>query len=242
MLVLEQWLSGRDFAHDDFQAAQLANFVYLVGDSAGRRAWLVDPAWDVAGLLALVDRGGWELAGVLLTHWHPDHAGGDLWGLAVEGVAQLVARRPVPVFAHREEARWLVRSSGLAESALTLFDTDQVLELGTVRARCLYAPGHTGGSTCYLVWDTAAPAAAPKALLAGDVLFVGACGRTDLPGSDAAEMYRSLSVRLAELSPDTILYPGHDYGPRPTSTLGEERRTNPYLNFTSLESWLEQAG
>jgi glyoxylase-like metal-dependent hydrolase (beta-lactamase superfamily II) len=242
MPAIEQWQSGRDFARHDPQAGQLANFVYLVGDSETRRAWLVDPAWDVAGLMRRVEERGFRLAGVLLTHWHPDHAGGDLWGLAVEGAARLRERTGVPIHAHREEAAWLARSAGLAAPDLTLFDSDQVLELDGVRARCVHAPGHTGGSTCFLVTDAAVPPGTPAALLSGDVLFVGACGRTDLPGSDPAEMFRSLTERLAGLPPETVLYPGHDYGSRPTSTLGEERRTNPYLQFPSLASWLEQVG
>jgi hydroxyacylglutathione hydrolase len=242
MLKIEQWLSGRDFARDDFQAAQMRNLVYLVGDSDSRRAWLVDPTWDVGGLLRNVEAAGFTPAGVLLTHWHPDHAGGDLYGLQVEGAACVRERTGVPVFAHRDEAAWLARTSGLRESDLTYFGSDQVLELGAVRARCLHAPGHTGGSTCFLVWEEGAPADRPRTLLSGDVLFVGACGRVDLPGSDPREMYRSLHERLAALPDDTVVYPGHDYGERPASTMGEERRANPYLNFASPESWMRQMG
>jgi glyoxylase-like metal-dependent hydrolase (beta-lactamase superfamily II) len=241
-MVLEQWLAGRDFARDDAQAAGMVNFAYLIGDPGSRRAWLVDPAWDVAGLLRNVETAGYQLAGVLLTHWHPDHAGGDLWGLRVEGAAAVRERTGVPIHAHREEARWLAASAGLTEAQLTLFDADQVLELGSARARCVHTPGHTGGSTCYLLWDDTGPLHVSRALLSGDVLFVGGCGRVDLPGSDPEEMYRSLHQRLAGLPPDTILYPGHDYGPRPVSTLGEERRANPYLAFASLAKWREQMG
>lgn len=242
MPKIEQWLSGQDFARGDFQAAQMRNFVYLVGDSDSRRAWLVDPTWDADGLLRNVETAGFALAGVLLTHWHPDHAGGDLYGLQVEGAARVREITGVPVFAHRDEAAWLARSAGLRETDLTFFDSDQVLELGAVRARCLYAPGHTSGSTCFLVWDESAPAERPRTLISGDVLFVGACGRVDLPGSDPREMYHSLHERLAGLPDDTVVYPGHDYGERPASTLAEERRTNPYLNFASLESWMQQMG
>ena len=242
MLKIEPWLSGRDFARGDFQAAQMRNFVYLVGDTGTRRAWLVDPAWDAEGLLRKVEDAGFKLAGVLLTHWHPDHAGGDLYGLQVEGAARVRERAGVPVLAHRDEAAWLARSAGLREPDVTFFDSDQVLELDAVRARCLHAPGHTGGSTCFLVWEEGAPPDRPRTLLSGDVLFVGACGRVDLPGSDPREMYRSLHERLAALPDDTVVYPGHDYGERPASTLGEERQANPYLNFASLESWLREMG
>src|SRR5262249_26441489 len=100
------------------------------------------------------------------------------------------------------------------------------LELGPgVRARCVHSPGHTPGSTCYLV----SGGAGPGALFTGDVLFVGACGRVDLPGSEPREMKRTLLERLAALPEETIVYPGHDYGPRRTSTVAEGGRSNLYL-------------
>jgi glyoxylase-like metal-dependent hydrolase (beta-lactamase superfamily II) len=242
MLVLQQWLAGRDFAQADPQAAQMVNFVYLIGDTEQRRAWLVDPAWDVDGLVARVAREGFELAGALLTHWHPDHAGGDLWGLVVEGAAELHRRTGAAIHAHRLEVPWLGQSAGLAAGDLTPFEDDEGLTLGAARVRCVHAPGHTPGSTCYLVTDAGAPAGRPGTLLSGDVLFVGACGRVDLPGSDPSEMFRTLNERLAALPPETVLYPGHDYGPRPSSTLGEERRTNPSLRASTLDDWLALHG
>jgi glyoxylase-like metal-dependent hydrolase (beta-lactamase superfamily II) len=242
MWLLEQWLAGRDFARANPQAAQMLNFVYLVADPGTGRAWLVDPAWDAEGLVARVERGGFRLAGVLLTHWHPDHAGGDLWGLHVEGAAEVRRATGVPVHAHAEEARWLSANAGLAAADLTLFHSDDVLALDGVRARCLHAPGHSPGGTCFLLEPPAAAGEQPPALLSGDVLFVGACGRVDLPGSDPGEMYRTLRERLAALPDETDLYPGHDYGARPTSTLGEERAHNAYLKFPDLESWLAEMG
>jgi glyoxylase-like metal-dependent hydrolase (beta-lactamase superfamily II) len=235
MLVLEQWLAGRDFARSDAQAAQMVNFAYFLGDSDSKRAWLVDPAWDVDGLVARVRAQGYELAGALLTHWHPDHAGGDLWGRFVEGAMELRAKTGATVYAHRDEAPWLERSAGLRPPDLTTFAADDELSLGDVRVRCVHAPGHTPGSTCYGVRDATPEGAG--ALLTGDVLFVGACGRVDLPGSDPREMYRTLIERLGALPAETVVYPGHDYGDRPTSTLGEERRTNPYLRVSSMEAW-----
>ncbi len=79
-------------------------------------------------------------------------------------------------------------------------------------------------------------------LISGDTLFVQGCGRVDLPGGDPEEMYRTLTGRLAALPEDTVLYPGHDYGPTPTSTLGEERRSNTYLRVPDLDSWLRLMG
>jgi glyoxylase-like metal-dependent hydrolase (beta-lactamase superfamily II) len=236
MMVLEQWLAGRDFAERDAQAAQMQNFTYLIGDSDTRRAWLVDPAWDVPGLLARVRDKGFELAGVLLTHWHPDHAGGDLWGLFVPGAREVRAETQAPIYAHRAELPWLERVAGLASTEVTAFDAENELRLGGVRVRCVHTPGHTPGSTCYLVNEDGAKR--PGTLITGDVLFVGACGRVDLPGSDPREMWITLSERLGVLPAETVVYPGHDYGDRPTSTLAEERRTNAFLRLPSMEAWL----
>jgi glyoxylase-like metal-dependent hydrolase (beta-lactamase superfamily II) len=232
-LVIEQWMSGREFAQRDTFAAQMVNFTYLIGDDSVMRAWLVDPAWDVRGILDLVRRRGYTLSGVLLSHWHPDHAGGEFFGITAEGAADVRKATGCAIHAHRAEAPWLAQWAKLTESDLTIFDADGVLELSKVRARCVHSPGHTPGSTCYLASDGTA---APGALFTGDVLFVGACGRVDLPGSDPQEMKRTLLQRLASLPPETIVYPGHDYGPRPTSTLADERRNNPYLR---AENWEE---
>lgn len=236
MPIVEQWLAGRDFARHNAEAAQMINFVYFLGDPETRRAWLVDPAWAVDELVEAVRARGYELAGALLTHWHPDHAGGDLFGLAVEGAHELHERTGVPVHAHREEAPWLARVSRLPASALALHDAGSELVLDGISVRCVHTPGHTAGSTCYLVRREGA-----GWLFTGDVLFVGSCGRVDLPGSDPAEMAKTLTVRLAALPPETIVYPGHDYGGRPTSTLAEERATNPYLAPGALDDWLEGA-
>jgi glyoxylase-like metal-dependent hydrolase (beta-lactamase superfamily II) len=94
MLVLEQLLAGRDFAKGDASAAQMINFAYMVADDATRQAVLVDPAWDVSGLVERVEREGYTLAGALVTHYHQDHCGGSIWGMTIEGIAELSGLRP----------------------------------------------------------------------------------------------------------------------------------------------------
>jgi glyoxylase-like metal-dependent hydrolase (beta-lactamase superfamily II) len=241
-MILEQWLAGRDFARHDRQAAEMVNFVYLIADEEAKAAWLVDPAWSVSELVERVESRGLGLAGVLLTHWHPDHAGGDLLGLAVEGARAIWDRTRVPIRAHREEVPWLERLSDLPGTAVRPFEADAVLSLASVRVRAVHTPGHTPGSTCYLVRGADDPPERPGSLCTGDTLFVGSCGRVDLPGSDPRQMFRSLHERLAALPGETIVLPGHDYGPTPTSTLAEERRTNPYLQPSAISAWLEGAG
>ena len=235
MLRLEPWLAGRDFAQDDATAAQMINFTYLVADDVTREAVLVDPAWDVDGLVARVAREGYTLVGALATHYHPDHVGGDLWGVPVEGIARLREIAPqAKLHAHIAEAPWIERVTGVPAASLELHGDGDELALGAVRIRWVHTPGHSPGSTCYLVSDPDTPGDRPgsverPALCTGDTLFVGAIGRVDLPGSDPAEMERTLHERLGRLPESTVVFPGHDYGPTPTSTLGQERRTNPYL-------------
>jgi glyoxylase-like metal-dependent hydrolase (beta-lactamase superfamily II) len=225
---------------EQIEIGSMRNFVYVVGSRSTREVALVDPAWDVDGLVARVAREGYTLVGALATHYHPDHVGGDLWGIAVEGLARL--REVVPearLHAHADEAPWIERVTGVPAATLTLHAGGDTLALGAVRIEWVHTPGHSPGSTCYLVSDPDTPADRPgsedrPALLTGDTLFVGSVGRVDLPGSDPAEMERTLRERLAKLLPGTVVYPGHDYGPTPTSTLERERRTNPYLRPGTL--------
>src|SRR5262249_3688978 len=105
-----------------------------------------------------------------------------------------------------------------------------VLELGAdCRVTFVHTPGHTPGSQCFLVED---------ALVAGDTLFIGGCGRCDLPGGDPEQMYRTLHHTLAAMPDGTRLSPGHNYAERPVSTLGDERRGNPYLLHHDLASFV----
>src|SRR5262249_10370951 len=151
----------------------------------------------------------------LASHYHPDHVGGDMMGLSVEGVRRLLELAAVKIHVHDREVSWVKRVTGLSDSDLSPHAGGDTLRVGTIPVQFVHTPGPTAGSTCFLV--------AGKSLIAGDTLFVGGCGRVDLPGSDPEEMYRSLTQRLSKLPDDVALYPGHDYGSRPTSTLGEER-------------------
>ncbi|MFQ5719905.1 MAG: MBL fold metallo-hydrolase, partial [Acidobacteriota bacterium] len=216
-LAIKQLLSGRDFAQSDPFATQMVNFVYLIGDRARGECLVVDPAWDVDGILAAAEAEGMQVTGVLVTHYHPDHIGGDLFGHAVEGLVALKERLDLPVHVHRAEADGVRVMTGLSASDLDLHDGGDRIHVGDVDVRLLHTPGHTPGSQCFLVHE--------QSLVAGDTLFVQGCGRVDLPGGDVDEMYRTLTQRLARLPDDVILLPGHDYGPAATSTLGEQRRT-----------------
>lgn len=232
-LYFRQLLAGRDLARRDPVAGQMANFMYLIGDERKREAVVVDPAWDVGNLIDLAEVDGYRIVGALVTHYHPDHVGGDLFGLPVEGVARLLDRTAVPLYVNKHEADGLRRVTGVAESDLRRVDDADRLDVGEIEIRFLHTPGHTPGSQCFLIGDR---------LVAGDTLFVRGCGRVDLPGGDPDAMYRSLTDKLAKLPADTVLYPGHHYGPAPTSTIGDELRQNHYLRVRSLADWRRLMG
>lgn len=226
---MKQLLSGVDFAAHDPFAGQMVNFVTLVGDRVRGECLVVDPAWDVRGILAAVQKEGMTLVGVLATHYHPDHIGGDLFGHPVEGLAALKECVDVPVHVHRREAAGVRKMTGLSAGDLILHDGGEVVRVGEISIRLMHTPGHTPGSQCFLVED--------RALVSGDTLFIQGCGRVDLPGGDPDEMYRTLTQRLAGLPDQVILYPGHHYGSQPTSTLAVERRTNPFLRAKNPADW-----
>lgn len=217
MLEIIQLHAGRDFARTDPRATQMANFAYLVIDRASGECALVDPAWDVAGLLARVQAEKGRLVAVVATHSHWDHVGGSFAGNDVEGVAKLVAAVPVPVWVNRADAPKLMQNTGLPASALKQVSDGDVLKLGQGEIRFLHTPGHTPGGHCLYTG---------QGVITGDTLFVDECGRVDLPGSDPRKMEQSLK-RLMELPDQVVVYPGHDYGPSPTATIADQRRTNP---------------
>ena len=232
-LYFRQLLAGQEVARGHRAAGQMANFMYLIGDPEKREAVIVDPAWDVGGLLDLAEADGYRVTGALVTHYHPDHVGGDLFGLRIEGLPRLLERAAVPVYVNKHEAQGLRVVTGVSESDLRKVDDGDTLRLGEQEIRFLHTPGHTPGSQCFLIGNR---------LVAGDTLFVRGCGRVDLPGSDPEAMYHTLTGKLAKLPADTVLFPGHHYGPVPTSTIGEELRQNQYLRVRSIEDWRRLMG
>jgi glyoxylase-like metal-dependent hydrolase (beta-lactamase superfamily II) len=226
-LYFRQLLSGRDFAVGDPVATQMRNFAYLIGDRETGEALVVDPAYAVDQLLDVLAADDMRLSGVLVTHHHPDHVGGEMMGFSLPGLADLLARAQVPVHVQRDEADWVRRTTGVSSSDLVEHDHDDVVEVGAVPLRLLHTPGHTPGSQCFLL---------DGKLVAGDTLFLDGCGRTDFPGGDADAMYRSLH-RLAGLAGDPVVYPGHLYSPEPSAALSRVRRDNAVFRPTSIEQW-----
>lgn len=210
----------------------MQNFVYLVGDPVARVCVVVDPAWEIDTILDTVAEDGMTLIGALVTHTHQDHVGGSLasWGMPgrIPGVEELLERAKAKVYVHKAEREFL---PGLG-SDLVKVDNHDTLDVGRLTLRFLHTPGHTPGSQCFLV---------DGRLISGDTLFIGSCGRTDLPGSDPKEMYYSLTQRLGALPDDTVLLPGHNYG-GDASTIGREKRQNRFMQFASLHDFLGVMG
>ena len=231
-LYFRQLLSGRDFAVSDHLASQMVNFVYLVGDTQTRECVIVDPAYAVNDLLQIVANDDMKLTGVLATHYPPDHVGGSMMGMNIEGVAALLDLQPVPIHVNANEANWVTRTTGISDNDLVKHSGGDKLFVGDIEITFVHTPGHTPGSQCFLV---------EQRLVAGDTLFLEGCGRTDLPGSNPGEMYASLQT-LAKMPSDTLVCPGHQYSAMPSSNLGDVVATNHVFKPQTQEQWLEWFG
>lgn len=224
---VKQLLAGRDFAVGDDTAAGMQNFVYLVGDDDTKDCVIVDPAWDVAGIVDAAKALDLSIVGALVTHYHPDHVGGSIFGLEIEGLSKLMEVAPCKVHVHKLEAQGVRKVTGISKSDIVEHGSGDKVSVGNVDIELLHTPGHTPGSQCFRLRD---------GLIAGDTLFLQGCGRVDLPGGDPEEMFRTLTQRLSELPSDLVLYPGHAYGGE-SAPLELVRRDNPYLQIEDLETW-----
>lgn len=226
-LYFRQLVAGRDFGADVPGCAQMANLVYLIGDTDTRECVIVDPAWAVDQLVDVAEADGMKVVGALATHYHPDHVGGSMFGFTLEGASRLVARAGCKLHCHDLEAEGIRKVTGLSTSDLVTHASGDKVAVGKIEVEWLHTPGHTPGSSCFRVND---------ALVAGDTLFLQGCGRVDLPGGDSEQMYYTLTQRLASLPADMTLWPGHSYGGK-SATLDQVRRTNPYLQVKDLAAW-----
>jgi len=223
-----QLLSGRDFARSDPVARQMVNFAYAIGDRVTGEALLVDPAYGIDELIGLLAEDDMVPVGVLASHYHADHIGGDLGGYPIEGIAALLERVDIPIHVNSHEVPWIERTTGVT-SSLRAHDSGDVIRVGEIEVELVHTPGHTPGSQCFLTEGH---------LLAGDTLFLEGCGRTDLPGSDPGEMYETLTKRLSNVPDDTVLFPGHLYSAESSQSMGQTRKENWVLAPRSPQEWL----
>ena len=231
-LYFRQLLSGRDLAVGDPVATQMVNFVYAIGDRTSGGCVLVDPAYAVGDLLDAVAADGMTVAGVIASHYHPDHIGGSMMGHTIEGVPALLEHVDVPIHVQRAEAPWVSRVIGIAEGELATHEPGDAVTVGSITIELLHTPGHTPGSQCLLVHGR---------LVSGDTLFLDGCGRTDLPGSAPEAMYDSLQ-RLAALPDGTIVFPGHRYSLPSSATISSIRDQNYVFKPSSKQQWMSMFG
>jgi len=189
----------------------LRNFAYLMGDEKTGLAAVVDPAGAVDRILSLAQDNGLKIIYVINTHSHSDHTSGS-WELANATGAKIVMYK---------KAR--------APKHLAVDDGD-VISVGELKIKVIYTPGHSSDAISLLVEDK---------LLTGDTLFVGECGRTDLPGGSSEELYDSLFSKLVKLDDELEVYPGHDYGDKPHSKLGYEKKHNYTLKPRSRDEFVK---
>jgi glyoxylase-like metal-dependent hydrolase (beta-lactamase superfamily II) len=215
-LYFRQLLSGRDFAVGDQIATQMVNFVYAIGDRATGECVLIDPAYDPSGLLESVASDDMTVTGVLATHYHADHIGGSVFGHEIAGISGLLEHVSVPIHVQRDEVPWVTRTTGVDASHLAQHESGDVVRVGDIEIELVHTPGHTPGSQCFLLRGR---------LVSGDTLFLDGCGRTDLPGSDHAQMIESLR-RLSKVDDDIVLYPGHRYSLASSATMGAVKQSN----------------
>ncbi len=233
-IYFRQLLSGRDFATQDRVAQQMVNFAYLIGDRQTGEAMVVDPAYAVAELVGVAEADGMKVTGALVTHYHPDHVGGNFMGHQVEGVRELLAHDGgVPIHVQSSEAWGVQRVTGCDTSDLVLHEGGDVVMIGDIAVTCLHTPGHTPGSQCFLV---------DGRLVSGDTLFLEGCGRVDLPGADPVAMYNSINGVLGTLPNATVLYPGHLYSAEPSAPMGEVRDSNYVFRFKTLDQFMMMFG
>jgi hydroxyacylglutathione hydrolase len=206
------------------------NYVYLIGSTETHKAAVVDAAWDIDEILRVAAQDEMEITHALVTHTHPDHVGGGFAGMEIAGATELLDKCKAKVVVHKAEAEFI---KGLSSSDMIKTDNGDKVDVGGLEIKLLHTPGHTPGSQCFLVDDR---------VVSGDTLFIDACGRVDFPGGNPEQMYYSLTQKLLALPDDMILFPGHNYAPLKHATMGEQKRTNPYLKFSSLKQFLAAMG
>ena len=198
---------------------RMANFSYLIGDPGTRTCAVIDPTFDPQKILSEVHAGGYTVKYVINTHAHSDHTSGN---------AQIINATGARLCIHKDDAQQLAKvlsraisrvmgGKGSPRADCLLVDHD-VIQLGQIELQVIHTPGHTPGSICIYT---------PGHVFTGDTLFVEAVGRTDLPGGSFQQILASVHERLYTLPADTRVWPGHDYGPSPASTIGHEKQNNP---------------
>jgi hydroxyacylglutathione hydrolase len=189
----------------------MQNFSYVVFDENDKVGVIIDPSWDLEKILEFLEKNKISAKYIINTHTHFDH---------VLGNDQIAEITKAAIIQHEKST--LKKDRSVTEG--------EIINIGDIELEVLHTPGHSEDSICLIVDK--------EDIITGDTLFVGNIGRVDLPGSSPDSMYDSLS-RIARLEDSLVVYPGHNYGMTPTSTILNERTNNPMLNFKSKEAFLK---
>ncbi len=192
----------------------MQNFTYVVEDDGTEEGIVIDPSWDLDKVQQIITRKNLNIKYIVNTHHHFDHTIGN------EGMAEFT------------KAKIIQHENSELKNDMTVKDGD-VIKFGNSELKVLHTPGHSKDSIC-LIGD--------GKIFSGDTLFVGNCGRIDLPGGSAKELFHSLFDVLYDLDDNLVLYSGHNYGSSPTSTIGKEKLTNLVMQQRSEEEFLDMMG
>jgi len=205
--------------HEIFPVGPLRCNCSIIGDETSREAMVIDPGDEIEDILALIAKHNLQVKQIVITHAHIDHVGGAMKLRAATGAPILLNQNDYALLKMLDtQAAWVgMKSPGKVEIDQSVGQADQI-QAGSITASVLHTPGHTEGSVCLYF-------PAEKTLVAGDTLFAGSIGRTDLPGGSFEKIIQSLHGTVLALPDDTVVVPGHG----PLTTIGEERESNPFL-------------
>jgi len=191
----------------------------VIGDETTHEAMVIDPGDDIEDVLMLVRKHSLQVKQIVITHAHIDHVGGAMKLRAVTGAPIILNQNDYALLKMLDmQAAWIGMASPGKVDIDQSVGQDETIRAGSLNATVLHTPGHTEGSICLYF-------PAEKILIAGDTLFAGSIGRTDLPGGSFQKIIRSLHERVLALPDDTVVVPGHG----PKTSIGDERETNPFL-------------
>jgi hydroxyacylglutathione hydrolase len=206
---------------EQMKVGYMGVFCYIVSCPVKKEALVIDPAGNEEDIVERINQNGLVLKYIVNTHGHADHTCGNAKMKELTGAEIIMHEEDDKIF-NSPEGQVMARQMGFALSPhadIFVKDGDEI-SVGDVTLKVIHTPGHSPGGICLL---------GDGNLFTGDTLFVGGIGRTDLPGASTARFMNSINKRLLTLPIETIVWPGHDYGDRPSSTIGVEKWSNPFI-------------
>lgn len=211
-------MNSKSFSIESLELGPMENLVYIIHDHATNRAAIVDPAWDVARIVARAEEKQIKITDIFLTHFHDDH---------INGVDDLIEQTDAQVHLLKDEAKYI--SGNFLSSAKLYYGGDKVM-LGETEIEILHTPGHSPGSACFHIGGE---------LITGDTLFIFGCGHCRLEGANPNELFDTLSKLKTAMPKQTVIHPGHNYAEKLTSTIEEQVEGNPFLHFDKVDAFVQ---